>query len=390
MKKIYQGLIVFGFGMLGLHSNAQTITVPFTTSGTFLVPTGVNSITIEVVGAGGDGEYNGGGGGGGGGYAIGTFSVLPGAILSVNIGIGGSGSAGGTTSVGSIIMATGGTNGSSGGVSVGGTGGTGIGGSTNRTGGNGGDGTWTYFGGGGGGAAGSTSNGAAGGNAIAWTGICLTPGGAAGLGGGLPGGDGGKGAGFTDAMCSSTDPAVNGLNYGAGGGGGNGIGSFVGEGANGYCVISYCNLDLSTTLTGVTITANATSPTSYQWINCSTGLPISGETSASFTASVNGSYAVIIEDGDCMDTSACVNITSVGLDPLTGLREMEVFPNPFTQKIQVLNSTGLEHMVMHNADGKLVWEGKNIAQQDFGHLPNGTYVLTVQGTVKSTYTLVKQ
>jgi len=40
------------------------------------------------------------------------------------------------------------------------------------------------------------SNGSNGGNTIPWTGICVTPGGASGAGGGAPGGAGGKGAGL--------------------------------------------------------------------------------------------------------------------------------------------------------------------------------------------------
>lgn len=220
---------------------SQSVSQTFTSSGTFVVPAGVTSITIEVVGAGGNGGYNGTGGGGGGGYAIGTYTVTPLSIFPVNIGVNGGG-ASGTTVVGSYIQATGGENG----VSVpnptiggGGAGGIGIAGTVNFTGGTGGGGYYTYFGGGGGGAAGPSGNGTNGGNSIAWTGVCITPGGLGGASGGAPGGVGGKGAGFTDASCTVSDPAAGGSNYGGGGGGGNGISSAPGMGADGYCVISW-------------------------------------------------------------------------------------------------------------------------------------------------------
>src|SRR5690606_25933768 len=58
-------------------------------------------------------------------------------------------------------------------------------------------------------------------------------------------------------------------------------------------------VDISTSLSGLTITATNSSATSYQWIDCSDDQPISGETNASFTATVNGSYAVILTEDGC-------------------------------------------------------------------------------------------
>ena len=55
------------------------------------------------------------------------------------------------------------------------------------------------------------------------------------------------------------------------------------------------------------LTANAT-PATYQWINCATHTPIAGQTSQSYTATVNGSYAVKITQNGCTDTSACVSL----------------------------------------------------------------------------------
>ncbi|MBC7865634.1 MAG: T9SS type A sorting domain-containing protein [Bacteroidia bacterium] len=226
-----------------LFSLSQSGTQTFTVSGTFTVQTGVTSLDIEVVGAGGDGGGNGGGGGGGGGYAKGTYSVTPHQVLIVTVGTGGGGASSGTSSVGSLISATGGGNGTSvsnPNIGGGGAGGVGTNGTTiNNTGGTGGGGYWTYFGGGGAGAAGPTSNGASGGNAILWTGVCQTPGGSGGLSGGTPGGDGGKGAGFTDPGCNVTNPAVAGLSYGGGGGGGNGNGGPTATGSGGFVQISY-------------------------------------------------------------------------------------------------------------------------------------------------------
>lgn len=243
MKKFTSFSALFLVLIIGSKTFSQTGSQAFTSSGVFTVPDGVTQITIEVIGAGGKGGVNGGGGGGGGGYAKGLYTVVPLTEYTVTVGIAGETPLLGTTSVGNLISASGGENGNqvpNPNLGGGGDGGTGTNGTiANNTGGMGGGGYSTYFGGGGGGAAGSLSDGSAGGNTIVWSGICQTPGGYAGLSGGAPGGNGGKGAGFTDVNCNVTDPAGNGENYGGGGGGGNGNGGVPGTGNGGYAFISW-------------------------------------------------------------------------------------------------------------------------------------------------------
>jgi len=311
MKKLF-ALLLFAFNSSSTFS--QVNSQEFTTSGTFIVPDNITLINIEVVGAGGTGGSNGGGGGGGGGYASGEYTVSPGDVLNVIVGIGGSGGSIGTTSVGTLISATGGENGFSipnPDLGGGGAGGIGIGGTiANYTGGTGGGGYWTYFGGGGGGAAGSLGNGTNGGNTIVWNGNnCLTPGGEGGLSGGAPGGDGGKGAGFIDNFCNVTDSSVKGANYGGGGGGGNGNSGPAAAGANGYCLISW-------------------------------GF---------------GTY----------DQNVLAKPTQI------------IFPNLFVNKINVENKNNDEVYELRNSIGQVVWSGKNIELQDFSYLTSGFYLLKI-------------
>ncbi len=373
---------------------SQSGEMEFTSSGTFTVPAGVTSLFMEVVGAGGSGGYNGTGGGGGGGYSSGIYSVTPGSELIIYVGTAGVDAATGTTEVDGFLMATGGENG----VSVpnpeiggGGNGGVSYGGNiSNYFGGQGGGGYYTYFGGGGGGAAGPSGNGGFGGNTIAWTGICNTPGGDAGAGGGGPSGDGGKGAGFTDDFCNLTDPAGNGVNYGGGGGGGNGNGGGPGAGANGYCRISWCAVDVTTSLSEETITANA-ADASYQWIDCTTSGPIDGEINQSFTATVNGLYAVIVNDGLCSDTSECVEISTIIEQGIENAFNYKVYVNPFSDHILLMNTIGDEEYYLMNATGQLMWTGMLIQQQDFSFLPQGIYLLRIkQGDAVATLQLIKQ
>jgi hypothetical protein len=86
----------------------------FTTNGTFLVPTNVTRIKVELWGGGGGGgkgnnsSYN-GGGGGAGGYAFNVFNVIPGANCPVTVGVGGTNGVAGTfSSFRNLVSASGG------------------------------------------------------------------------------------------------------------------------------------------------------------------------------------------------------------------------------------------------------------------------------------------
>ena len=83
--------------------------------------------------------------------------------------------------------------------------------------------------------------------------------------------------------------------------------------------LTVSSVDASTTSMGNTITASMAGAT-YQWIDCNNGsMPIMGETSQAFTATMSGDYAVIVTNGPCVDTSACVNIAFVPMGPENAL-----------------------------------------------------------------------
>lgn len=85
-------------------------------------------------------------------------------------------------------------------------------------------------------------------------------------------------------------------------------------------------VNVATTTSGITITATATGST-YLWINCPSGTP-AGATTQSFTPTANGNYAVIVTTGGCTDTSACVAITTIGINEYSQNNTIEAFPNP--------------------------------------------------------------
>ena len=127
------------------------------------IPSGWNRIRVAVVGGGGAGaaftsgnDYN--NGGGGGGYSEITLDVVPGQVYSYTVGAGGTtGKAGGTSSFGGLISATGG--GKAINYSTAAAGGVGIGGTVNTAGGKGGAGANSSWGSGGGSSANRFGNG---------------------------------------------------------------------------------------------------------------------------------------------------------------------------------------------------------------------------------------
>jgi len=207
---------------------------------TWIAPTGVTSVTVEVWGAGGRGgrrTSNGvAGGGGGGAYSMAEISVTPGDNYNVTVGAGGSGTAasppdGGDSwfndSTSTYVLAKGGrsvaTNsitGASGGAEADGVG------DTRYSGGNGANGVGGNYGGGGGSSAGTGADGT---NATDWNGADAPD---------EPdtGGDGGNGR----QVSQGRGAGQNGVTPGGGGGGAyrNGNKQNGGNGATGQVRIT--------------------------------------------------------------------------------------------------------------------------------------------------------
>ncbi len=73
-------------------------------------------------------------------------------------------------------------------------------------------------------------------------------------------------------------------------------------------------LNTNVTVIGPTIYSLAAGAT-YQWLNCDVGLAvIDNETNQSFSPPVDGNYAVIVTQGNCSDTSACISFSAYGID----------------------------------------------------------------------------
>ena len=67
----------------------------------------------------------------------------------------------------------------------------------------------------------------------------------------------------------------------------------------------------------------------YQWVDCNNNYAaLPGQTNSTFTATSNGSYAVIVSKNNCVDTSACFSITVSGVSETQSAMDMNFAPNP--------------------------------------------------------------
>lgn len=127
-------------------------------------------------------------------------------------------------------------------------------------------------------------------------------------------------------------------------------------------------------------TISATGSGDYQWIDCETNAPITGETSADFTPSENGEYAVIVSNGDCADTSDCVMFDFLGLTQ-NQKSWIAAYPNPTSGEFTITNGNGnIERVSIFDAAGRSI-SHKEVDQTstvlDLSSVQNGVYFIHV-------------
>ncbi|MCW8896915.1 MAG: HYR domain-containing protein [Flavobacteriales bacterium] len=193
----------------------------------------------------------------------------------------------------------------------------------------------------------------------------------------------------TSTICNNDSVVVNGTTYNASNPSGTEV--FTNVGPNGCDSTVTINLTVSpaidntTTVSGNTVTANETGAT-YQWLDCDNGnAVINGETSQSFTATVTGNYAVEITVGNCIDTSACENVTVVGIEELSKTA-VTVYPNPTNGivKVKLKKSFFNVEYTLTSIEGKVVQQDRFSGNQltiDIANEPKGIYFIKIESLV---------
>ncbi|HPX76619.1 MAG TPA: T9SS type A sorting domain-containing protein [Bacteroidales bacterium] len=156
------------------------------------------------------------------------------------------------------------------------------------------------------------------------------------------------------------------------------------------------NVDVSVTQEGVNLFANATDA-EYQWLDCNNNnAAIDGETNQSFTATQNGSYAVEVMQNNCIDTSVCYAITTVGILESTFSNNITIYPNPTDGMFKIDLGESLPEFTVSITDvsGKVLrkYAYKNVQILELNlDVQPGVYMLNISaGNKNATIKLIKK
>jgi len=166
-------------------------------------------------------------------------------------------------------------------------------------------------------------------------------------------------------------------------------------------------LDLTINRADATVSVSAPTMTAladgaeYQWVDCTNGFaPIENAVSQSYTATENGTYAVIVSQNDCAATSECIQIATISADnALAG--KIHVYPNPTSGVVSIdltgfQNLSGLVELQVTDVTGNQVVAGRDArpcvsTTIDLSKLPDGMYFLHIRTEEgRATYKVVLQ
>lgn len=158
-------------------------------------------------------------------------------------------------------------------------------------------------------------------------------------------------------------------------------GSFYGCDSLVLLDLSIGTVDASVMQVDETLSANQNGAI-YQWVRCPAMSLISGATDQVFTATENGEYAVIIDNGGCIDTSSCFTVAGIGIEEL-GQHQIQVYPNPANGAFTVDLGEDFQEaeLSIFDLNGALVYKGDfykvNKIEIELA-LNSGVYTLMIQ------------
>ena len=135
------------------------------------------------------------------------------------------------------------------------------------------------------------------------------------------------------------------------------------------------------TVSGGELFTNGQANTSYQWIFCNSGFPISDETDTLYVPNLNGQFAVTASNSCGSSTSACVTINYMGVEEAKG-PSLNLYPNPTFDYVyfsgDINEGTDYE---LTDAQGRIILVGKLLSDKNinlFG-MTTGLYWIKFKG-----------
>ena len=188
------------------------------------------------------------------------------------------------------------------------------------------------------------------------------------------------------SMCDGDIFAWHGTDY-----------TIAGDYSHAYSTISGCDsiyylhLTIQTANLAVYVNDNVLSADAtgvgYQWLNCDDDYAeINLETNQTFSPVRSGNYAVIIDDGICVDTSECYQVEITGMETFSE-NTIQVYPNPFEHSSTILfeNPDGQSYdLYIITLEGKTIRIINSIGTSEYvlqkGDLKEGIYFIELRGT----------
>ena len=117
-------------------------------------------------------------------------------------------------------------------------------------------------------------------------------------------------------------------------------------------------VDTAVSQTGSLLVASASSAT-YQWVDCKDYSPIPGATNQTFIG-VNASYAVIVTQNGCTDTSSCYTVIPEDVVDKTMNPIIRILPNPNQGIFSLLLDKSYQNVIIELTDvnGRIIYNEK--------------------------------
>ncbi len=145
--------------------------------------------------------------------------------------------------------------------------------------------------------------------------------------------------------------------------------------------LTVVDLDTSVSVGGVLMTANGQADR-YRWIDCRTGAVVEETVDPFFLPEQNGTYAVELTSGGCVDTSACFDIIVTSTNEADWSANFSFFPNPVRDILTARHSeafNGRYLLRITDAQGA-VWDERIVFSRgdlkvETHWLPYGVYIM---------------
>jgi hypothetical protein len=145
--------------------------------------------------------------------------------------------------------------------------------------------------------------------------------------------------------------------------------------------VNVISIDTTVVQSGNTLTSSMNG--SWQWIDCIQGLPVPNAIDQSFTPEISGSYAVVINVNNCIDTSGCHEVLISNRIDLPEHFDVVVTGNQAGDELTIVSRIIIEDIFLINQVGQLIRSFPVMNTQAYlntAGLSKGLYFLSIQSS----------